>query len=76
MGITAYQLAKAVRVPQTRIGEILGGRRGITADTSLRLARYFGMTESFWIGLQADYEIQTAKDALADELDKIEPISA
>ena len=52
MGITQYRLAKEIGVPQRRIGEIVAGTRGVTADTGLRLARFFGMSEDFWIGLQ------------------------
>lgn len=56
MGITQYRLAKEIGVPQRRIGEILAGARAITANTGLRLSRFFGMSENFWIGLQMDYE--------------------
>jgi addiction module HigA family antidote len=73
MGITQYRLAKEIGVPQRRIGEIVAGARGVTVDTGLRLARFFGMSESFWIGLQMDYEAATAKDALAKTLAKITP---
>src|SRR5207237_860906 len=64
MGITQYRLAKEIGVPQRRIGEIVAGARGVTADTGLRLARFFGMSEGFWIGLQMDYEAANAKDVL------------
>jgi len=73
MGITQYRLAKEIGVPQRRIGEIVAGARGVTADTGLRLARFFGMSEHFWIGLQMDYEAAQAKDALSTILDKIQP---
>ncbi len=73
MGITQYRLAKEIGVPQRRIGEIVAGKRAITADTGLRLARFFGMSEGFWIGLQADYDREVAKDALAKTLAKIKP---
>jgi addiction module HigA family antidote len=73
MGITQYRLAKEVGVPQRRIGEIVAGARAVTADTGLRLSRFFGMSEGFWIGLQADYEAARAKDALAKQLAKIKP---
>lgn len=73
MGITQYRLAKEIGVPQRRIGEIVAGTRGITADTGLRLARFFGMSESFWIGLQMDYEAAAAKDVLSKTLEKIRP---
>ena len=60
MGITAYRLAKDIHVPQTRIAEILRGRRSITAETALRLSRYFGMSREFWINLQAHYDLERA----------------
>lgn len=55
MGITQYRLAKETHVPQRRIGEIVAGTRAVTADTGLRLSRFFGTSEGFWIGLQASY---------------------
>ena len=64
MKLSQNRLATALRVPARRINEIVLGKRGITADTALRLARYFGMTPQFWMGLQMDYELDTAKDAL------------
>ncbi len=73
MGITQYRLAKEVGVPQRRIGEIVAGARAVTADTGLRLSRFFGMSEGFWIGLQADYDAARAKDILAKQLAKIKP---
>lgn len=73
MGITQYRLAKEIGVPQRRIGEIVAGTRGVTVDTGLRLARFFGMTEGFWIGLQSDYDREMAKGALAQTLAKIQP---
>ena len=73
IGITQYRLAKEIGVPQRRIGEIVAGARGVTADTGLRLSRFFGMSESFWIGLQMDYDAALAKDALAKTLAKIKP---
>ena len=73
MGITQYRLAKEIGVPQRRIGEIVAGTRGITADTGLRLSRFFGMSEGFWTGLQLDYDAALAKDALTDTLAKIKP---
>lgn len=74
MGITDYQLAKAIGVPQTRISAITHGTRRISADTGLRLSRYFGMSEGFWTGLQDDYERALAKDQLGDALEAIHPI--
>ena len=70
MGITQYRLAKDIGVPQMRINKIIRGERGISADTALRLARYFGMSVEFWTGIQTHYEIETAKMALADKLEK------
>lgn len=71
LGITAYRLAKEIRVPVTRIAELLHGRRAITADTALRLARYFGNSPRFWLGLQEDYDLEEAGRAKADELCQI-----
>jgi addiction module HigA family antidote len=75
MGITPYRLAKAIHVPQTRVAAILSGNRAVTADTGLRLSRFFGVSEGFFIGLQADYDTAMAKDAIADELQSIEPLA-
>lgn len=76
MGITQYRLAKEIGVPQRRIGEIVSGARGVTADTGLRLSRFFGMSDDFWTGLQMDYEAAQAKDVLANTLASITPWSA
>ena len=57
-GISAYRLAKDIGIPQTRISEILKGNRSITADTALRLSKYFGNTPNFWLGLQNDFDIE------------------
>ena len=73
MGITQYRLAKEIGVPQRRIGEIVAGKRAITADTGLRLSRFFGMSDGFWTGLQADYDTATTKDALEETLAHIQP---
>lgn len=72
MGLTQYRLAKEIGVPQRRIGEIIAGKRAITVNTGLRLARFFGMNDGFWIGLQTDYDTAMAKDALADVLARIQ----
>ncbi|WP_414441623.1 HigA family addiction module antitoxin [Burkholderia sp. 22PA0106] len=71
MGITAYRLAKDIGVTQIRIGEIIAGKRAVTVDTGLRLSRYFGTSDEFWTGLQLDHDTATAKDRLAEELEKI-----
>jgi len=71
MGISQYRLAKEIDVPQQRIGDIVTGKRAITADTGLRLSRFFGMNDGFWVGLQVDFDTANAKDALADVLAKI-----
>ena len=71
LGITQYRLSKEIGVPQRRIGEIVAGTRAITVDTSLRLARFFGMNDGFWIGLQTDYETAKARHVLADVLSRI-----
>jgi len=73
MGITQYRLAKEIGVPQRRIGEIVSGKRAVTADTGLRLSRFFGMSDGFWIGLQADFDREKTKDLLAPTLEKIRP---
>lgn len=71
--ISQYRLAKAIDVPQTRVSEIIAGRRGITADTALRLAKFFGTSEHFWMNLQASYDAAQARDALEEVLARIEP---
>ncbi len=73
MGITQYRVAKEIGVPQRRIGEIVAGTRGVTADTGLRLSRFFNMSEGFWVGLQVDYDAAVAKDLLEKALAKIKP---
>ncbi len=65
LGISANALAMALRVPVTRISEIVNERRSVTADTALRLARYFGMPAQFWMNLQSQYELETVEDELA-----------
>ena len=76
MGITQYRLAKEIGVPQRRIGEIVVGKRAITADTGLRLAQFFGTTEGFWTGLQDDYDRETTKQVIAKTLARITPWNA
>ncbi len=73
MGITQYRLAKEIGVSQRRIGEIVAGTRAITADTGLRLSKFFGMSDGFWIGLQLDHDAAHAKDTLKDVLRSIRP---
>ena len=75
LGVSQYQLAKAVDVPARRINEIVHGQRRISADTALRLARYFGTSERFWINLQAGYDLEVEKDRLGAALDDIQPLS-
>ena len=72
-GLTQYRLAKSIDVKQTRISEIIAGRRGITADTALRLARFFGTSEGFWMNLQMSYDADKAREELAEVLARIEP---
>ncbi|MEQ1637848.1 MAG: HigA family addiction module antitoxin [Methylococcales bacterium] len=74
MGITQYRLAKDIEVPQRRIGEIVAGKRAITADTALRLAAFFGTSTSFWLNLQTHYDTEKAKDSLAAVLEKIKAV--
>jgi addiction module HigA family antidote len=70
MGLSQNRLAREIGVPPRRINEIIHGRRRVTADTALRLARYFGMSPEFWLGLQMDYEIDLETDRLGDRLDR------
>ena len=69
MGLSRNRLAQELRVPPRRINEIVLGKRGITADTALRLSRYFGMSPQFWLGLQMDYELDSEADRLGDKLE-------
>ena len=70
MNISQYRLAKDIGVPPRRINEIVHGLRAITPDTALRLSRYFGLSELFWMNLQTRYDIEVEKDRLQDRLDK------
>ncbi len=72
MNLTAYAVAKACRVPRTRIERIAREEMGITADTALRLSKFFGNTPEFWLGLQADYDVETTRAAIARDLEIIE----
>jgi addiction module HigA family antidote len=76
LGISQYRLAKAIGVQPIRISEICAGRRGISADTALRLARALGTTPGFWLGLQADYDTEEALLKAGASLDGIEPLAA
>lgn len=73
--ISTYRLAKAIDVPQTRLSEILRGRRAITADTALRLSKALGLSDMFWVNLQGRYDAEMAKDELAERLAAIEPVA-
>jgi addiction module HigA family antidote len=70
LGISQYQLAKDISVPPRRINEIVHGKRAVTADTALRLSRYLGTSERFWLNLQARYELEVQKDRLGGRLKK------
>ena len=70
MNISQYRLAKDISVPPRRINEIVHGQRAITPDTALRLSRYFGLSERFWINMQTRYDLEVEKDRLQDRLDK------
>ncbi len=70
MQISQYRVAQAIGVPPRHINEIVHGKRGITADTALRLGRFFGMEAQFWMNLQTRYELETTRDTLADRLDQ------
>ena len=72
--ISQNRLAVAIGVPPRRINEIVHGKRRITADTALRLARYFGTTDRFWLNLQTRFDLETEKDQLGTALDQIEPL--
>jgi addiction module HigA family antidote len=74
LGITQHRVAVAVGVPPRRINEIVHGQRRITADTALRLGRYFGTSAQFWINLQSRYDLDVEQDSLGDALDIIQPL--
>lgn len=71
LGISAYRLARAISIPQTRISEILKGNRRITADTALRLSLFFGNSPKFWLGLQDDFDLEEERNAKGEELKSI-----
>ena len=76
LGISQNRLARAMGVPPRRINEIVHGKRAVTADTALRLARALGTSEQFWMGLQADYDLEEARKAARSDLKKVENIAA
>lgn len=73
LGITQHRLAVSIGVPPRRINEIVHGKRRITADTALRLSRYFGTTERFWLNLQSRYDLEVERERLGAQLDAIAP---
>ena len=75
LGVTQHRLAVSISVPPRRINEIVHGKRRISADTALRLARYFGTSERFWINLQARYDLEVERDHLGPVLDAITPLA-
>jgi addiction module HigA family antidote len=75
LGVTQHRLAVAIGVPPRRINEIVHGKRGISADTALRLSRFFGTTDRFWLNLQSRYDLEVERDRLASTLDRIEPLA-
>ena len=76
LGITQHRVAVAIGVPPRRINEIVHGTRRITAETALRLARYFGTSDEFWLNLQVHYDMETERDRLADTLVQITPLAS
>src|SRR5918993_5277278 len=72
--ITAYKLAKAIEIPQTRLSEIIKGNRRITADTALRLSKYFGNSAKFWLGIQDDFDIEEEQHSKRKAFDSIVPL--
>lgn len=76
LGISAYRLAKDTGIPQTRISEIVKGTRRVTADTALRLSKYFGTSAKFWLGLQDDYDLEEEQNSKKTELNNIKHYTA
>lgn len=76
MGISQNQLARAMEVPPRRINEIVHGKRAVSADTALRLARVLGTSEQFWMGLQADYDLEVARRNVGSDISKVRPLAA
>jgi addiction module HigA family antidote len=75
LNISQYRLSKELNVPQTRLSEIIKGKRRITADTALRLSKYFGNSAKFWLGLQDDYDIEFENTAKLEEFSQIQKLS-
>ena len=75
LGVTQHRLAVSIGVPPRRINEIVHGKRRISADTALRLARYFGTSERFWINLQSRYDLEIERDNLGSKLEEITPLA-
>ena len=76
MAISQNRIARDIGVPPRRINEIVHGKRSMTADTAVRLAKYFNVSDSFWMGLQSDYDVEQAHRSLGKKLDKIPPYAA
>lgn len=74
LGITQHRLAVSIGVPPRRINEIVHGKRAITADTALRLAKYFGTSAQFWLNLQTQYDLDMAEDRVSEQIDAISPL--
>lgn len=74
LGISAYRLAKDTSIPQTRVSEIIKGRRRVTADTALRFSKYFGTTPKFWLGLQDDFDLEEEQHSIFHELNNIKAL--
>lgn len=75
LGISAYRLAKATFIPQTRISQIVAGKRRVSVDTALRFSKFFGNSAHFWIQLQIDYDIELENEIQRETLDKIHPLT-
>lgn len=75
MGITPYRLAKDIGVPVQRIHELVHERRAVTADTALRLSRYFGMSEGYWVNAQKHYELEVERERIGEALEEIRPLA-
>ena len=76
LGISQYRIAKAIGVSPTRIGEIIHGKRRITPDTALKLSKALGLSERYWLNVQADYEVALEKETRREELERIVPLTA